>query len=163
MQKLNNMVETALKIILDTYDGNTEFSVKGKYELFPEYMHLSLGDVFDELKTYGYITFSKLPIASWSIYLTPDGLSYFQNKEEQEKEKNAPIPNSVTNIFYGDVSNSQIQQNASASLQSMINNENRGGKKKANTRFKVIRKFIFGVAVSVTAAIIVYLIMHFIG
>lgn len=42
MKILDTMVEEALKIILEHYDGNEDNSVSGKYEWFPKYMQHSL-------------------------------------------------------------------------------------------------------------------------
>jgi len=77
---LNRMCEDALKAILSIYDGNETLSVTGEYSIFPDYMRFSIKDAFNGLKYAGLVA-SYLPaMRCWSCYLTPDALSYFENK-----------------------------------------------------------------------------------
>jgi len=87
MKTLDKMTQQVLKSILSQYDGNSQFSIRGNYDLFPEYMKFSINDIFLKLKASGLIASYSLVLGRWSLYLTPDGISYFADKKSALKEK----------------------------------------------------------------------------
>jgi hypothetical protein len=82
VKTLDKMSEEALSVILNKYDGNNLLFVKGEYDLFPEDMQYSFNDIFAELKRSGIIASYSLGFDGWSLYLTPAGLGYFENKQK---------------------------------------------------------------------------------
>ena len=120
---LNKMCEEALSIILKAYDGNDSLTVSGSYNLFPEYMRFSHKEIFDKLKFAGFVASYLQSLGGWSVYLAPDAVTYFRDKEGNvETEYNRKQMHSIvgtTNIFYGDTKNVQIQQNTNQSSQNI--------------------------------------------
>lgn len=78
---LDKMSEDALTIILKEYDGNSSYSVGGDYDSFPEYMQFSLEDIFSKLKLSGIIASYFSTLSGWNLHLTPDALTYFDDKQ----------------------------------------------------------------------------------
>lgn len=85
MRMLDKMTEEALKIILSQYDGNTDYCVSGNYDLFPVYMKFSLEDIFLKLKYANLIASNISTLSGWSVFLTPNGITYFEDKKEYLK------------------------------------------------------------------------------
>ncbi len=81
VKMLNKMNEDALKIILGKYDGNDDLVVGGGYDIFPKYMIFSLKEIFNELKSEGLIAGIANTLTGWCVYLTPSGISYFEEKK----------------------------------------------------------------------------------
>ena len=74
------MTEDALAAILKIYDGNEDFVVHGNNDTFPKYMRFSHKEIFNKLRNAGLIA-SYLPsLGGWSAYLTPNAISYFEEK-----------------------------------------------------------------------------------
>jgi hypothetical protein len=84
---LNKMQEDALKVILQRYDGNTDLLAKGGYDAFPTYMMLALSEVFAQLKAFGVIASTSNDLSVWRVYLTPNGVSYFEDQQRQIENK----------------------------------------------------------------------------
>jgi hypothetical protein len=80
--RLDPISEEALRVILKQYDGNSALKVTGGYALFPESMQSGLSDIFANLKRSGMIAGYSLDISLWSVYLTADGLGYFDDKQK---------------------------------------------------------------------------------
>lgn len=93
---LDSMTEEAFKLIFDQYDGNSSNCVSGEYGLFPEYMKFSIGDIFEKLKIDNLVASVIQSLSGWSIYLTPNGKTYFEDKELIEM-KNISEFNKLTN------------------------------------------------------------------
>ncbi len=83
---LNKMQEDMLKTILECYDGNESLEVNGSYQVFPKYMKLSIKEAMMQLKSRGLIASFNIFLNGWSIFLTPNGISYFEDKEERERK-----------------------------------------------------------------------------
>jgi hypothetical protein len=79
---LDAVSETALRVILNQYDGNGALSVAGSYELFPDYMHAGLNDIFASLKRADLLAGFSLDMSGWSVLLTPGGLLYFEDRKK---------------------------------------------------------------------------------
>jgi predicted nucleotide-binding protein len=118
MIKLNKMCEDALIAVLGVYDGNDKLSVNGGYDVFPEYMRLSLMQTFRTLESVGLIAGYSPHLGSWGCYLTPDGLSYFEDKEAENNQSmnaNAEKGNAVQSnkvfIVHGhdDIAKEQVE------------------------------------------------------
>lgn len=107
-----------LKYILFVYDNNEERNVRGNYGVIPAAYHTSLNLEFEKLKLYGMISRYSIWInAMWELNLTPQGITYFEDKEkamEREDEKmktSINIGNIVangSNLVLGDVINSVL-------------------------------------------------------
>jgi len=86
---LDKMSEEALKIIIAKYDGNPSCFVEGNGDVFPDYMRLSIKNIINTLENKNLITSGKNYLrGSWSAILTPDGLSYFEQKTMEERRVN---------------------------------------------------------------------------
>ena len=91
VRMLDKAGEEALRIILEHYDGNNELSVTGSATAFPAYMRLSVGATLDKLKASGLLGYCGLYIGGdWRAYLTPNALTYFEDKERY-LERNCPM------------------------------------------------------------------------
>lgn len=88
MKILDTMLEEALKIILEHYDGNEDNCVDGDYDWFPRYMQHSFKDIFTKLKIAGVIASSVQYIGGWGAYLTPNGKTYFEDKKNYLNRSN---------------------------------------------------------------------------
>jgi len=87
MKILDKMTEKAFEVILLQYDGNPQLSICGDYDIFPEYMKFSINEIFSKLKFAGLIASVTLVLRSWCGYLTPDGISYFEDKKSYLRGK----------------------------------------------------------------------------
>lgn len=102
MKILEPMLEEALKIILDNYDGNEDNCVNGKYDWFPNYMQHSIKNIFTKLKLSGVIASSVQYIAGWGVYLTPNGKTYFEDKKNYQNRRNQmfyKLPSNSRNLL----------------------------------------------------------------
>ena len=88
---LDKAGEDALRVILDHYDDNEELHAAGSTTAFPAYMRLSVGATLEKLKASGLLgCYGVFLGASWSVYLTPNALTYFEDKEHY-MERNRPM------------------------------------------------------------------------
>ena len=102
MKILDTMLEEALKIILEQYDGNEDNSVSGKYDWFPIYMRNSFKDIFAKMKLAGVIASSVQYIGGWGVYLTPNGKTYFEDKKNYLNRSNKmfdKLPSNSRNLL----------------------------------------------------------------
>lgn len=89
MRLMDASAEEILQIVLSIFDGNEKRLVRGNKEQIPAAYHRSLSLEFEKLTMYGVISNSKIWInASWELTLTPQGISYFEDKK-LAKEMNA--------------------------------------------------------------------------
>lgn len=91
MRLMDASAEEILQIILFIFDGNEKRLVRGSIEQIPAAYHNSLSLEFEKLNMYGVISNPSIWInAAWELTLTPQGISYFEDKEFA-KEKSAEI------------------------------------------------------------------------
>lgn len=83
---MNKTHEEALRIILQKFDGNDEYKVTGDYSDFPVYVRHSIKDTTETLKALGYIAMPAICLDSWEVTLTPDGISYFEDKKRSAEK-----------------------------------------------------------------------------
>lgn len=82
--------EEILRVLLSAYDGNDNRLVKGNYEIIPVPYQASLQFEFEKLNMYGMITAQRIWInALWELYITPQGISYFDDKEKAQQTAQA--------------------------------------------------------------------------
>ena len=89
MVKLTRTEEAVLQSILKHFAPNVENLVKVSYDVFPSYTLNNIKEYFDELKYYSLIANYNQTLSTVEIYLTPDGIEYFQNKKKSIFPKNA--------------------------------------------------------------------------
>lgn len=102
MKILDPMLEEALKIILEHYDGNEDNCVEGKYNCFPKYMQCSFKDIFSKLRLAGILASEAQYIGNWSAYLTPNGKTYFEDKKDYQNRRNQmfhKLPSNSRNLL----------------------------------------------------------------
>lgn len=79
---MDDSAEEILRTILNHYDGNPDREVKGEITAFPKAYAYSIGLEFDKLSMYGVISSPNIWLdGSWEMFLTPQGLQYFDKKE----------------------------------------------------------------------------------
>lgn len=88
MRIMDKSSEEVLKAILSVYEPNEARRVSGNGNAIPLAYHASLNLEFEKLKNYGIISSSAVYVGpSWTATLTPQGLSYFDDKEKAEKRE----------------------------------------------------------------------------
>ncbi len=101
--------------ICDGY-RRTDYKVSSRDVQIPEYLERDLELEFEKLKQYGLISQYFYYIdGCWEISILPSMFTYLQDKEEAMSK--AQKTNNFTNNFYGDVSDVQIQQGTTNSIQ----------------------------------------------
>lgn len=80
MNILRKNEEEILKILLEKYDKNKNYSVCGEYDEFPERIQFSIKESFEDLKIYGMISTYIPSLNEWYVILTPEALQYFEKK-----------------------------------------------------------------------------------
>lgn len=80
MDILSQNEEEILKILLEKYDKNKNYSVCGEYDEFPERIQFSIKESFKNLKIYGMISTYIPSLNEWYVILTPEALQYFEKK-----------------------------------------------------------------------------------
>lgn len=81
MRIMDTAAEEVFLAILSIYDGNETRHVYGDYDVIPEAYQNSIGLEFEKLKMYGVVTSLHSYLGEWDAILTPQGLTYFQDKE----------------------------------------------------------------------------------
>ncbi len=94
--------EEVFQALLQCYDGNENRSINGNYDNIPKAYHNSLLLEMEKLSMYGVISSPRVWInAMWEATLTPQGLSYFSDKQKaNEKEQQAIAQKSVSQKEY---------------------------------------------------------------
>lgn len=138
MRIMDAASEELLTVFLDLYDGNEEKYVHGNYDVIPKAYYNSLLLEFEKLSMYGVVSSPHVWInAMWEATLTPQGITYFEDKKEaQEKEKAMRSPINIgsitatgSNIVIGDVINSTFSvDNSVTRIEQEI--EEKGGEDK---------------------------------
>ena len=131
---MDDASEEVFKMILSVYEPNDERFVSGNYEIIPVAYHDSLSVEFEKLRLYGVISSPCVWInAMWEATITPQGITYFENKEQalkrhEEEQKQMSVGNITNygNIVFGNVSNSTLSvDNSIHKIERMID-ENGG-------------------------------------
>ena len=81
MRIMDSAAEEVFQAILGLYNGNENRHVYGDYDIIPEAYHNSVGLEFEKLKMYGVVASLHSYIGEWDGILPPQGLTYFQDKE----------------------------------------------------------------------------------
>lgn len=84
MRIMDGNAEQLLKIILEIFDGNDNNIVHGNKDVIPENLQMSFNLELEKLLMYGVISNAVNYIGSWEVLLTPQGKSYFSDKEKAE-------------------------------------------------------------------------------
>lgn len=118
MRIMDSAAEEILQIILSQYDGSENREVRGNYDVIPNAYRNALQLEFEKLSMYGVIISPHIWIhGMWDATLTPQGITYFEDKknaqEEGKKAQRASISiGNITanggNVFLGDVTNSSF-------------------------------------------------------
>lgn len=84
---MDSSAEELLRIILDNYDGNEERYVNLNYDVLPRRLEMSINIELEKLSQYGVIAPNPIAVVSFAgIYLTSEGINYFESKEKAQKE-----------------------------------------------------------------------------
>ena len=138
MRIMDEAAEEIFKILLSVYKPNDERSVRGSFDIIPAAYHTSLSLEFEKLSLYGVISSPCVWIGGmWEATITPQGNSYFTNKEQAlkkdaEEKKQMSVGNITNygNIVFGNVSNSTLSvDNSIHEIERMI--DEHGGEDKA--------------------------------
>lgn len=89
MIALSNVEEETLQIILDDFVVNDNNYVKVTYDIFPQYIANNIKQYLDLLKYKSLIANYYQMLSDIEIYLTLDGIKYFENKKKQLFSKNS--------------------------------------------------------------------------
>jgi hypothetical protein len=89
MRIMDQAAEEVFKAVLSCYDGNEKRYVHSNCDVIPEAHQNSLLLEFEKLTMYGVIASPRVWIdAMWEATLTPQGLTYFEDKDRaQQKEE----------------------------------------------------------------------------
>ena len=141
MRIMDPSAEDLFKIMLSKYEPNDKMLVSGSDDSFPSQYHFSLLTEFEKLAMYGVVSNPHHYIGGWSATLTPQGLTYFKNKEiAMEKEKQTSnaihIENlnaTGSNVVLGNIINSSLSiDNSISQIEKEI--EKNGGEDKEELR-----------------------------
>ena len=141
MRIMDKASEEFFSTVRSHYTDNPSREVKGLYTAFPDIASMPLE--LEKLKMYGMITDTKIWMGdTWRMTLTPQGVTYFQDKEralEQEKaqkEKHLNIGTLIvngSNLILGNVQNSTLSiDNSITRIEQEI--EEKGGEEKEELR-----------------------------
>lgn len=137
MRIMDEAAEEIFTILLSVYKPNNERAVRGSSDIIPAAYHTSLSLEFEKLSLYGVISSPRVWIGGmWEATITPQGNSYFANKEQalkrDEEEKKQMSVGNITNygnIVFGNVSNSTLSvDNSIHEIERMI--DEHGGEDK---------------------------------
>ena len=104
MRIMDPAAEEVFQAILRLYDGNEKRHIYGDHDAIPEAYHNSVNLEFEKLKMYGVVASLHNYIGGWDGILTPQGLTYFEDKEQALlKEKNLQNIKSHTSVKEYDV------------------------------------------------------------
>lgn len=89
MVKLTRVEEEILQVILEYFVTNDENLVKVSYDVFPSYAVNNIQHYLEILKYNSLVSSYYQTLSTVEIYLSPDGINYFQNKKKSIFPKNA--------------------------------------------------------------------------
>lgn len=116
MRIMDDAAEEILEAILSVYSDNANRCVCGDADIFPAAYRQSLSFEFEKLCMYGVLSAHSIWITGgWEATLAPQGISYFDAKEQalkchREEQKMQSIGNITNygNIVFGNVSDSTL-------------------------------------------------------
>ncbi len=129
MRFMDESAEKLYRIIIDKYDGDENCIVRGNFDIIPKSYHISLEFEFEKMCLYGIISSSCVwGYSMWEIVLTPQGIKYFESKEdalkkqeEQQKQMSFGNITNYGNLIFGDVFNSSLEvDNSIHKIEQMI-------------------------------------------
>lgn len=143
IKMLDKNSEEVLKILLKMYNECKSYDIQASYDEIPEGYQNGLTQIFDNLKQYGMVFHHTEYMGGFMFTLSPQALTYFEDKEkalkeEQEKSvaQNINIQNlnaTGSNINFGSIINSTLTaQNIVSNLEKQIDEE--GGEDKAELK-----------------------------
>ena len=96
MRIMDAASEALLSSILTAYNGNENMEVRGNYEKIPAPYRQSLSLHMEKLSMYGVISSHYVwTNAMWEATLTPQGITYFDDKDNAYKRENTQQNNEV--------------------------------------------------------------------
>lgn len=102
MVVMNKTYEEMLYILLENFSGDVNQLINENVSIFPQYIQKDIELNFEVLKDYGMISLDfYLPDGTFSLYLTPDAIEYFEKKEKimQESSKTRLKQHSKYDVF----------------------------------------------------------------
>ena len=113
---LSKDAEEILKVLINLYKKTQSFELEGEYDLFPKGYQNGISKIFEKLEQNGLIyNYTIFLGGGFMLNLSPDALTYFEDKEKTEKEKqtsqNITIHNLTatgSNVNLGTVSHTTI-------------------------------------------------------
>ena len=78
---MDGNAELILKLFLELYDGNESNRVTGSMDIIPESLLPSFDLELEKLQMYGVVSNARNYIAGWEVYLSPQGKTYFVDKD----------------------------------------------------------------------------------
>ena len=132
---MDSTAEEILQCLLKVERTN-EYHICFDYDIFPEYVKLSISLELEKLIQYGMVSGVRLSMSGGMLDFLPTALSYFEDKESalvrKKKAEEKMSVNSITNygnIVLGDVTNSTLTvDNSVREIERMI--DERGGEDK---------------------------------
>lgn len=98
MRIMDAAAEEILQIVISQYDGNESRNVRGNYNVIPEAYHSSLRLEFEKLSMYGVISSPQILIyGDWEVTLTPQGFTYFEDKEKAQQKEEDQVSQNMKN------------------------------------------------------------------
>lgn len=82
MRIMDAASEEVFAALLKLYDGNENRYIQGDTSVFPVPYRNSILSEFEKLRMYGMVSSVNLWLSGWEATLTPQGLSYFDDKEK---------------------------------------------------------------------------------
>lgn len=82
MRIMDAASEEVFAALLKLYDGNENRYIQGEDSVFPAPYQNSLPSEFEKLRMYGMVSSVNFWLGGWETTLTPQGLSYFDDKEK---------------------------------------------------------------------------------
>lgn len=89
MVLLSKVEEDVLQAILEHYIENDAYFLSTTYSIFPQYTSNNLFQYLDSLKSRSLIASYNKMTDILDVYLTPDGINYFNNKKKKIFPKNS--------------------------------------------------------------------------
>lgn len=86
MNIVSQNAELILEVFLDKYSEIRKYIINGNMSEFPDYMHIGIKKIMEELELCGYISnYNFYMGGGWSVTLTPESLKYFEKKGNREE------------------------------------------------------------------------------